>query len=73
LLKRRIETLQRCYNVPLNNNKDFDFIKELKEIRSFFKQCQLGSSSYLGKCYIDLFSFLLNHFIVVINILVFNS
>jgi len=73
LLRRRIETLQRCYNVPLNNNKDFDFIKELKEIRSLFKQCQLGSSSYLGKCYIDLYSFLSNHFIVVINILVFNS
>jgi hypothetical protein len=32
LLKRRIETLQRCYNVPLNNSKDFDFIVKIDRL-----------------------------------------
>ena len=44
LLRRRIDTLQRCRNVPLYNNKDYDFVHEMTEIRSLFKQCQLSSS-----------------------------
>jgi hypothetical protein len=45
--KRRVEVIGRIKNIPINNAFDFDFDKELHELRGLYKQCGTAVGGFL--------------------------
>ena len=47
--KRRVEVVTRCKNLPCTNAKDVDFVQEVQQLRTLFKQCGSTVGDFLPK------------------------